>query len=172
MISYGPKGTGKTQRILDLLIQCASSLLTEFDGQALFFLEAYELYIDAKSNTEKRIALIKVPNIDCKRHQIYLRIGNSKQQVPEIVRFNSLEEFNTLLIMIRQNSLSLAAKPNQSHLFLKLHIWMDSRFQTLTLVDLAGTYPQESIYLNMPEINKTNSYIKTLVKSLTGCSSS
>lgn len=43
---------------------------------------------------------------------------------------------------------------------------MDSRFQTLTVVDLAGTYPQESVYLNIPEINKTSNYLKYLVKSL------
>jgi hypothetical protein len=42
-------------------------MINEFEGQALLFVEAYEMYYDAKSNTEKRAALIKVPNIDGKQ---------------------------------------------------------------------------------------------------------
>ena len=93
--------------------------------------------------------------------------------MPEIVRFNNMEEFNFIVAMIKQQSMNFddqgcTAKANVSHLFVKVHTWMDSRFQTLTLVDLAGTYSQESVYLNIPEINKTNSYIKSLIKSLSG----
>jgi hypothetical protein len=45
---------------------------------------------------------------------------------------------------------------------------MDSRFQTLTIADLAGTCPSDSVYLNTPEINKTSNYIKNLLKALNG----
>lgn len=34
-------------------------MLAEFE--ALFFLEAYEMFFDAKTNTEKRQPLIKIP---------------------------------------------------------------------------------------------------------------
>ena len=74
--------------------------------------------------------------------------------------------------MIKQASINFDSdgnsKPNCSHLFLKIHVWMDSRFQTLTIADLAGTCPSDSVYLNIAEINKTSNYIKTLVKALNG----
>lgn len=59
-------------------------------------------------------------------------------------------------------------KPNVSHVFLKVHVWMEGRFQTLTVGDLAGTCPLDSVYLNTPEINKSSNYIKSLVKALNG----
>jgi len=58
-----------------------------------------------------------------------------------------LDEFLEILEMIKQNSLNFDEHghpiANQSHLFLKLNIWMDNRFQTLTIVDLAGACPQD-----------------------------
>jgi hypothetical protein len=41
----------------------------------------------------------------------------------------------------------------------------------LTLVDLAGTYPSESVYLNIPEINKSTGYVRSLFKTLVSGSS-
>ena len=44
---------------------------------------------------------------------------------------------------------------------------MDNRFQTLTIVDLAGSCPSDQVYLSKPEINKSTSHVRTLLKTLT-----
>jgi hypothetical protein len=102
-------------------------------------------------------------------YQIIPIIG---QKPPEAVRFNNFDEFSELIKMIKQASVNFDdhgnPKPNLSHLFIKIHVWMDSRFQTLTIADIAGTCPSDSVYLNTPEINKTSNYIKNLLKVLNG----
>ncbi len=108
VITYGPRGTGKTHIFLEILRNSINAIISEFEGQALFFVEAYEMYHDSKSNQEKRSVLIKVPQVEGKHFtcQIYLSTVTSKQQLPEIVRFNNLEEFDSLLAMIKQASLN------------------------------------------------------------------
>ncbi len=38
---------------------------------------------------------------------------------------------------------------------MKVHIWLDNRFQVVTLVDLAGIPLKENVYLDVQEINRS-----------------
>ncbi len=123
-------------------------MLAEFE--ALFFLEAYEILFDTKTNTEKRYPLIKIPHSNDNNGKssffaVVSILENLGQKPPEIVRFNNLDEFNALIKMIKQASVNFDdqgnIRPNVSHLFVKIHVWMEGRFQTLTIGDLAGTCP-------------------------------
>ncbi len=40
------------------------------------------------------------------KHSNLSKIGNTKQQMPEIVRFNNMEEFNFIITMIKQQSVN------------------------------------------------------------------
>jgi hypothetical protein len=96
---------------------------------ALVMVEAYELRKEL--NQEKRVSLLS------KRLMSNLA-ENDKQQTkgaqspPDLVKFCTYDEFSDLFRMIKQRSCNFdengMPKPNQAHLFMKFHVWMDSRF--------------------------------------------
>lgn len=62
LIMYGPIGSGKTTLMNAMLKLLVQELLTVFESQALFFLEAFEMFFDLKTSTEKKQNLIRVPH--------------------------------------------------------------------------------------------------------------
>ena len=42
-------------------VQVFKELIGELEGQAMIFVEAFEMFIDSKKNTEKKLSLIQVP---------------------------------------------------------------------------------------------------------------
>jgi hypothetical protein len=42
-------------------VQVFKELIGELEGQAMIFVEAFEMFIDSKNNTEKKLSLIQVP---------------------------------------------------------------------------------------------------------------
>jgi len=42
-------------------LQVFQGLMGELEGQAMIFVEAFEMLIDSKNNTEKKLSLIQVP---------------------------------------------------------------------------------------------------------------
>ena len=122
VITYGPVGAGKSRIVFEELLPALGKALTN-ELEALFFLEAYEIGIELA--TEKRVSLISVPG----------------KQAPEVVQFKTEPEFESLLSAIKQRSTNFEdARPvaNKAHFFLKVTVWMESRFQTVTIVDIAG----------------------------------
>ena len=56
---------GSERRLLEpeqqIPVKVFQELLVELEGQAMIFLEAFEMFIDCKNNTEKKLSLIEVP---------------------------------------------------------------------------------------------------------------
>jgi hypothetical protein len=92
VVTYGAQGSGKSALLFEeqqgLVAKCAQALLSEY--QAMLFVEAYELYVDRKSKTEKRRQLITV-NQGKRQYAQTSNILDSK--IPEFARFQTFEEF-------------------------------------------------------------------------------
>ena len=89
------------------------------------------------------------------------------KQAPEVVQFKTAEELDALLTSVKAQSLNFEdgkILPNKAHLFLKITVWMDSRFQSVTVVDIAGIQ-SKGTYLERSEINKTASYLGQIIRS-------
>jgi hypothetical protein len=41
--------------------QVLKEIMEELEGQAMIFVEAFEMFIDSKNNTEKKLSLIQAP---------------------------------------------------------------------------------------------------------------
>jgi len=148
VVTYGAVGTGKSRVLFEELLPALGQALTT-ELEALFFLEAFEIGIELA--TEKRVALVSVPG----------------KQAPEVVQFKTQAEFESLIHSIKQRSANFENGrpiPNKAHLFLKVTVWMEGRFQTVTVVDIAGLQ-SKGTYLERSEINKSAGYLGQIVRS-------
>ena len=107
----------------------------------MIFVEAFEMFIDSKNNTEKKLSLMQVP---C--------LTESKQgPPPDLVRVHSTEDLLALL----QHISGHLTRETASHQCLRYHVWYESRFQTLTLLDLAFSDASATTYLDQTELHRT-----------------
>lgn len=69
-----------------------SAIEKELEGQCMMFVEAFEMLIDPKNNTEKRQSLVRVPIQP-----------ESKQATPDLVRVLSLDDLTAVMQHIQSN---------------------------------------------------------------------
>eukprot|EP00347_Sterkiella_histriomuscorum_P005343 403356975 len=175
LITYGLIGSGKSHFLFEKLLPiiCESLLSQQNQENQLAYIEAYELSFDKQTNTERKTLLIQPPkdskNQDPKHSQ------KSQQNVK--IQIRSPQDFDYIFNYIKQNSQNFHQDsvnnsnkrflPNQSHLFIKLHIMRDNRVQTFSIVDLAGVHPKDKqVYFERKEINASNNYLHYLLKSM------